>query len=752
LSLDGTAASTDVATISGAGYIFLDIDGGGTQNVDILNLSGNGADVVYDLAAPAANSFASATKSGTHSVEMMGDSSEFSTLVVNGVDVIDIDSGGGAVIDGTNFTNVGKIDLGVDAANNAITLNSGSTLEMTVSQASLNVDMVAGGGADLNLVAGDVNGASAAVGTMTLAAVNVTGNVAATAVGTVTLEASESNVDSTGFTLGAKQNLIITGDENVTMSDIGSNETVTADSVNASGSSGIITINVEDNGSANTADVDSVITGSGNDAVETAIGTGTIAVQTNAGNDTITITESGDGSTYDGGAGNDTFNVDDVSQIVLLGGAGNDSFDTAAALGGTIIGGDGTDDLTIDSSGALAFAATFAMSGIETLDVTTADAAVSMTGAQLANNSTLELVGSGTLDTLNINTASTATAAKSADLSNVTVKTGSTVAITVTGNVGVDTITGGAASETFTQTLGADVIDGGGTTNADTYATTDSLTETGSAVSVGTVVNLGTTAVGTAAVISGINKYISAAVSEVAAGKVAYVYDANASTNSAVMDTVSGIENVTGSAGLDYVVGTSGDNVISTGADVDYISAGAGSDTITGGAGADVILLGAGDAVQDYIRLENSAANNGNDSITGLGATDLITLDKSDYSLNGTATADAANTSIAGATYYEGAAGAATVGTAYDVMVLNGASYANVGAAEDAVAARMTSATDGFVVFHVTGTTTAQMFFDASLAADGNLTATSTLLTFQGVANAAGAGTLLSVDNFELIA
>ena len=91
--------------------------------------------------------------------------------------------------------------------------------------------MVAGGGADLNLVAGDVNGASAAVGTLTLAAVDVTGNVAATAVGTVTLEASESNVDSTGFTLGAKQNLVITGDENVTLSDIGSNETVTADSV-----------------------------------------------------------------------------------------------------------------------------------------------------------------------------------------------------------------------------------------------------------------------------------------------------------------------------------------------------------------------------------------------------------------------------------------------------------------------------------------------------------------------------------------
>jgi len=244
--VEGTAASTDVATISGAGYIMLDIDGGGTQNVDILNLSGNGADVIYNLDAPAGGSFASATKSGTHSVEIMGDSSEFSTLVVNGVDVIDIDTGGSAVIDGTSFTNVGKIDLGVDAANNAITLNSGSTLEMTINQASLNVDMVAGGGSDLNLVAGDVNGASAAVGTLTLAAVNVAGNVAATAVGNVTLEASESNVDSTGFTLGAKQNLVITGDENVTMSDIGSNETVIADSVNAAGSTGIITINVED--------------------------------------------------------------------------------------------------------------------------------------------------------------------------------------------------------------------------------------------------------------------------------------------------------------------------------------------------------------------------------------------------------------------------------------------------------------------------------------------------------------------------
>ena len=107
-------------------------------------------------------------------------------------------------------------------------------------------------------------------------------------------------------------------------------------------------------------------------------------MQTNAGNDTITITESGDGSTYDGGAGNDTFNVDDVSQVVILGGAGNDSFDTAANLGGTIIG-DGTDD---DRRSVQEHSRDFAMSGIETLDITAAMSGV-YDGAQLANNSTL---------------------------------------------------------------------------------------------------------------------------------------------------------------------------------------------------------------------------------------------------------------------------------------------------------------------------------------------------------------------------
>ena len=169
-----------------------------------------------------------------------------------------------------------------------------------------------------------------------------------------------------------------------------------------------------------------------------------------------------------------------VDVIVMLGGAGNDNFATAVALGGTIVGGDGSDTITIDGAGALTMAATFAFSGIEEFDITAANGQVDITGAQLASNPTLIIDGNAAADIFNVNTASTATAAKSADLSNVTVKTGATATITVTGNVGADTITGGVASEGFTQTIGADTYEGGGGTGVDTFTTATGLTAAGS--------------------------------------------------------------------------------------------------------------------------------------------------------------------------------------------------------------------------------------------------------------------------------
>ncbi len=714
----GTTASTDAATVSGAGYIELDIDGtAAQQNVDIITLSGNGAAVVYNLDAPNTGTATSFTKAGSHSVEIMGDLTEFDGVTVTNIDVIDIDSGGGATLNGANFSGVGKIDLGVDNSNNKITLASGSTIEVTADQTTgFDIDFSAAGGGDLTIVAGDDNGTSTAVGTINLVAMDAAA-AAATTVGTVTIEASIANVDMEGATLGAKQNLVITGDEDVNLSDIGGTESVVADSVNASGSSGIITINVED--TAGAANVDSVTTGSGNDIIEIDVDLvggvqGTVAISSGAGNDAITITDVSDTSTFDGGAGNDTFNADDVSQVVMIGGDGADNFATAVDLGGTIIGGEGSDTITIDAGTAITFASTFAFTGIEELDITAANNAVAMTGAQLAGNATLILDGAGGDDTFNVTTGSTNAAAKSADLSNVTVKTGASVAITVTGNVGVDTITGGVATETFTQTLSADTIEGGAGTGVDVYVAVTGLDEDGaSPASVGSVVNLGDTAVTSAAVIAGTSNFISGNLASVAAGSVAYVYSSNSTANSAVVDTVGGIETVTGSAGIDYIVGTSGNNTITGNNGADYISGGAGSDTITGGAGIDTILLGASDAVQDTVSLTGVVAVTNRDSISNFESlTDKVGLDV-DYTTDATA------------------AGAAAEHEAVAIVQLGGAgAYSLAGAAT-----KTTAAAD---IFELTAgnTTTA----DLSAATDGSE-------LFKLLGSAGNAATSITIDN-----
>jgi hypothetical protein len=588
VTIDGTTATTDAATISGAGHIELDIDGANDGNVDVITLSGNGASVIYDLAAPSSGTAASFTKSGTHSVEIMGDISEFTAITITDIDVIDIIAGTAAAFNGSNFSGVGKIDLGIDNSNNALTLISGSNLEVTtVTQTTgLDIDFSAAGGGDVTITAGDVTTGST-VGTVTVNALNAAA-AAATTVGTVTLHAAESNLTATSTVLAAKQNLVITGDEDVTLG------AVTADSVSAANSTGVISMTAAGN-------VDVIASGSGNDAI-TLNDTGSAAatVSTGAGNDTITITAAAATTTIDGGDGNETFNADEVDQIVMVGGAGNDNFATAVALGGTIVGGDGADTITIDGAGALTMAATFAFSSIEELDITAANGQVDITGAQLAGNSTLIIDGDAAADIFNVNTGSTAAAAKSADLSNVTIKSGATATITVTGNVGVDTITGGVQSETFTQTISGDTIAGGGGTGVDVYQTVTSLSDVlggATGTSAGTIVNLGTTAVNASSIGSntGTTAYISGNLTSVAAGSASFIYTTNATTNSGALDTVSGIENVTGSAGIDYVVGTSGNNTISTAAGIDYVEGGDGNDTINGGDGVDVLAGGNGD-------------------------------------------------------------------------------------------------------------------------------------------------------------
>lgn len=99
------------------------------------------------------------------------------------------------------------------------------------------------------------------------------------------------------------------------------------------------------------------------------------------------------------------------------------------------------------------------------------------------------------------------------------------------------------------------------------------------------------------------------------------------STLGAGTDTLTGIENLIGSAYGDTLTGSSGDNVISGGDGNDNINGGAGNDTINGDGGNDILNGGAGD---DLI---NGGA--GNDTITGSTGINTLNGDAGDDRITG---------------------------------------------------------------------------------------------------------------------
>ncbi|MEQ1865899.1 MAG: hypothetical protein ABL996_14775, partial [Micropepsaceae bacterium] len=152
---------------------------------------------------------------------------------------------------------------------------------------------------------------------------------------------------------------------------------------------------------------------------------------------------------------------------------------------------------------------------------------------------------------------------------------------TLIGGEGHDTISGGDGNDLLYGDEGNDVIDGGagndtieGGEGNDTLtggSGTDTLSYASASTSV--TVNLSTNTV------SG----------GVASG-----------------DTISGFENVTGSAYNDTITGDGNANVLSGGAGNDTISGGSGDDTISGGAGSDTLSGGSGSG--DTLSYESSSA------------------------------------------------------------------------------------------------------------------------------------------------
>jgi len=220
-----------------------------------------------------------------------------------------------------------------------------------------------------------------------------------------------------------------------------------------------------------------------------------------------------------------------------------------------------------------------------------------------------------------------------------------TKAVSIFGNDGNDTIVGsavagaantldgGAGDDSLTGGLVADTIIGGA--GNDTFVMTNS-TATGSGAVNGMAVNLSDAAVTQASIFTGAARFLSgAATAGLAANTATDLFDNESGTNSSVVDTLSGIENVTTGTGRDYIVGSSATNVIIAGDGIDWISAGDGADYIKADTAADGdvdrVIGGTGDDTYVYsdaggVDVYIEAASSGYDTILVNGNLSIATL------------------------------------------------------------------------------------------------------------------------------
>ena len=217
-------------------------------------------------------------------------------------------------------------------------------------------------------------------------------------------------------------------------------------------------------------------------------------------------------------------------------------------------------------------------------------------------------------------------------------------AVTITGGAGVDTLTGSATiasslngaagNDILTGGAAADVITGGDGTDTFVFSSANVVEQVGTGTTSGAVINLGATAITASDLYTATAQFLPTAVATVAANTATYLYSNESATNASVVDTLSGIESVTGTNLRDYIVGSAAANTITGGAGADTLTGGAGIDTFndvgTAGnsiiASADTLVTGgAGIIAGNTVTFATGVANTV-DYVTDFAATDLINV------------------------------------------------------------------------------------------------------------------------------
>jgi Ca2+-binding RTX toxin-like protein len=433
------------------------------------------------------------------------------------------------------------------------------------------------------------------------------------------------------------------------------------------------------------AGADIINADAGNDTIYGGLGNDTIS-----GGDGIDLIGGGSGDdAIDGGAGKDTADYSAASSGVNVNLAtgtasdGNGGTDTLTGIE-NVIGSAFADILTGNSAGNVlnGRAGNDTITGNNSADTLIGGAGNdALDGSNGNDTADYSAAASGIVLDLAAGTASNDGDAGADTLANIENVTGSAYADNITGNSAANTINGGAGDDVIDADGGDDTLKGGAGTDTLNGGSGNDTVDYGAAVA-GIVVNLstGTTSndgdggsdtltsienvigssnsdlivgdananilngAGSADTLSGgggndsLNGGGGTDTADYSAAASGITLDLTAGTASndgdGGSDTLTNIENVTGSAYGDTVTGSGGNNVITTDGGVDSVYAGVGNDTIRGGTGNDTLYGEDGDdtlygeADDDY--LDGSAGNDiligglGNDTMDGGSGTDTV--------------------------------------------------------------------------------------------------------------------------------
>lgn len=344
---------------------------------------------------------------------------------------------------------------------------------------------------------------------------------------------------------------------------------------------------------------DAVVTGNGNNTI--SLGSGNNTSTSGSGNDTVTADD-----------GNNTIDAGDGTNFITVGDGDNSlttciNGDTIVAGDGanTIVAGDGVNSVTVGNG----VNAVTTGAGADT--IVTGSGAATINAGDGNNNITtgggaVNIVTGVGLDTINVNGGGGAiSAGDGANIIHVT-----------TGNY---TITAGIGNDTVTAGDGNNIIDVGDGTNSVTAGNGNNTIRSGSGndtLIAGNGNNIFQGGLGTNAITGGTGSN-TVDYSVIGTTAVSVNLTTGIVTGVGLNDTLTSIQNVTGTSQADTLLGSAGNNIIRGGDGNDIITGNGGNDTLYGDEGDDTITGGTGN--------DTIYGGNGNNTIyTGTAGTDAV--------------------------------------------------------------------------------------------------------------------------------